>query len=288
MPSPLPQTGQVPPDPDALLSGSGGSRAGRSVTFKNLNEWKTMIVKGKESVQARDDEGNLEFWPDGNAKWVVVVTVATDERTPAIEDDDGVRYLWLKGSKDPAKKTLMSATIAAYEAAGAKSLEIGGELSMAWVGEGVKSSPTKNPPKFYEAKFVPAADVAMRSGGVASTGSGNGHAATQPAVSAAPGASTATPTAQNGNGASAPTEGLDWSKLGHLPAELRVKLVGIPGLTTEAVLLMHPAPEPAAPVFDGLRREDFPNVDDRQWAAIKEAVELKGASVAAMKAAFSV
>jgi hypothetical protein len=291
MSNPLPQNGQTPPDPDSLLSGGGGSRAGRTVAFKTLNEWKTFTIKGKETVQARDDEGDLEFWPDGNAKWVVVVTVATDERNPAIEDDDGVRYLWLKGSKDPSKKTLMSSTIVAYEAAGAKSLEVGGELSMAWVGEGVKSSPTRNPPKFYEAKFVPAADVVMRSGG------SNGQAAATPAVAPPAAAPASTPAAPgpvaNGNGNSTAADGLDWSRLGHLPAELRVKLIGIPGLTTDAVLGMYPAPEPApasngTAEFTGLRREDFPGVDERQWAAIKEAVEQKGASIEAMKAAFAV
>lgn len=292
MSNPLPQNaGQAPPDPDSLLSGGGGSRAGRTMTFKTLNEWKTMIIKSKETVQARDDEGNLEFWDDGNAKWVVVVTVATDDRNPAIEDDDGVRYLWLKGSKDPSKKTLMSSTIVAYEAAGAKSLEVGGELSMAWVGEGVKSSPTRNPPKFYEAKFVPAADVVMRSGG------SNGQAAAVPAATppaasvSTPAASVPAPAAPATNGAAA--DGLDWNRLGHLPAELRVKLIGIPGLTTDAVLGMYPAPEPmpasnGSPELGALRREDFPGVDERQWAAIKEAVEQKGASIEAMKAAFAV
>ena len=282
MSSPLPQSNQTPPDPDALLSGGGGMR-NRTVSFKTLNEWKTMIVKGKESVQARDDEGKLETWDNGDPKWVVVVTVQTDWRHPEIEDDDGIRYLWLKGSKDPSKKTLMSSTIAAYTAAGCSKLEIGGELSMAWVGEGIKSSPTRNPPKFYEAKFVPAADVAMRSGGSPAPAAQAAQAATAPAAAPAPAAS-------NGNGHAAPAGGLDWSKLGHLPADVRIQLASIPGLTTEAVLLMHPAPapEPAAPAFGGLNRDEFPGLSDLQWASIKEAVEQKGASVEAMKMAFAV
>jgi hypothetical protein len=277
-----PQSGQMPPDPDALLSGGGGMR-NRTVSFKTLNEWKTMIVEGKETVQARDDDGKLDTWDNGDPKWVVVVTVQTDQRHPDIEDDDGIRYLWLKGSKDPAKKTLMGATIQAYEAAGCSKLEIGGELSMAWVGEGTKPSPTKNPPKFYEARFVPAADVAMRSGG---SGGSNGHASAASTPAPAAQATSAPASAQNGNGGGA-ANGLDWSRLGHLDPQVKLQLVNMPGLDTDTVLAMYPAPANGGGLseFEGLRREDFANLDDLRWKGVVAAHE-KGVPVAKLKEMF--
>jgi hypothetical protein len=277
MSNPLPQSNEALPDPDELMAGSG-SRKGRSLSFLTVGTSHTMIVKEKRTEQKRDDNGDLEFWGDGGKKLQVVVTGQTDYRSPEIEDDDGIRYLYVDGSKAPASKSKMAAVIGAYEAAGCAKLEIGGELTITYVGDGPRPGGPKNPPKFYEARFVPAADVALRAGnlgGSGGSGGSNGHA----------------PAATNGNGAAA--GGLDWSQLGHLPADIRVKIATVPGLTTEAVLAMYPAPapEPASngtAEFSPLRREDFPGVDERQWAAIKEAVEQKGASVEAMKMAFAV
>lgn len=288
---------QAPSADDLMFGGNGPSRTGRTLSFRDIGASHTIVIKNKEAVQKRDDDGELEFWPDGNPKWQVVLTGQTDYRSPNIEDDDGIRYMYLDGSKLPGKKTKMSAAIEAVQAAGRENIEIGGRLTMTYIGDGQKApnaGPLKNAPKQYDAVYVPAADVAMSPSSPASSASAPSTApAAQQPTSTVPAASTQSASAQSGAGSNG---GIDWSKLSHVPPEVKVQLISVPGLTTEAVLAMHPAPAPAASngnggglsEFEQLRREDFPNITDLQWNGIKEAVEQKGVPVASMKAAFGV
>ncbi len=92
----------------------------------------------------------LKVWEDGSPQMQLVVTIATDLRDPADPDDDGSRRLYIKGQ-------LKQAVAAAVRKAGAKSLEIGGVLTVTYTGDGVPSRKGINPPKQYAAEYSPAA-----------------------------------------------------------------------------------------------------------------------------------
>ncbi|MDQ6773829.1 MAG: hypothetical protein M3024_12715, partial [Candidatus Dormibacteraeota bacterium] len=67
-------------------------------------------------------------------------------------DDDGRRALFVKGN-------MRDAVAAAVRAAGARGLEVEGELQVQYVGDGKPSKPGLAPPKLYEARYRrPAAD----------------------------------------------------------------------------------------------------------------------------------
>jgi hypothetical protein len=86
-------------------------------------------------------------WPDGKPRMQVEVKVKTSLRDSSIEDDDGVRRLFVKG------KILTNAVKDAVRATGAKGLEIGGVLTVTYIGD-APAEKGLNAPKLYEAEYV--------------------------------------------------------------------------------------------------------------------------------------
>lgn len=86
-------------------------------------------------------------WPDGKPRMQVEVKVKTSLRDSSIEDDDGVRRLFVKG------KILTNAVKDAVRATGAKGLEIGGVLTVTYTGD-APAEKGLNAPKLYEAEYV--------------------------------------------------------------------------------------------------------------------------------------
>lgn len=82
----------------------------------------------------------------------LVITLQTSEHDD--DEDDGVRRIFCKGSGRNSK-TSVGAVRAAVQAAGAKSLEVGGRLQMAYTGDGVAKTPGFNAPKEYQARYTP-------------------------------------------------------------------------------------------------------------------------------------
>lgn len=180
---------QTPPSVEDLLFGGGPSRKGRSLGFRNLGESHTITVTGKEVRQKLDDDGQPDTWADGNPKWQIVLTGGTDYRSADIEDDDGVRYLYIEGSLKRSSRSKMSAFAAALEAAGIESVELGGKLTMTYVSDGDRpTDPRKSAPKQFEAKFVRPVEIATQAAIQGGNGAAqNGHA-TAPVMSTATGA----------------------------------------------------------------------------------------------------
>ena len=83
---------------------------------------------------------------------VLVVQLQTAERDDV--EDDGLRNLYVRGSRDPASQSLHAAVAIAVQAAGVKGLEVGGTLTVRYVGDGVARTRGFNPPKKYIAKYV--------------------------------------------------------------------------------------------------------------------------------------
>lgn len=108
------------------------------------------VVRGKvlhhEKRQARDMDNNLKFWEDGNPIFEVVVTLQTEDRDPTLEDDDGIRRLFVRG------QMLKAVRDALVKASWRDSL-VGGDLAVKYKGDGVPSRNGFSPPKLYVAQF---------------------------------------------------------------------------------------------------------------------------------------
>lgn len=96
-----------------------------------------------------DDKTKVVRWPDGRIKYAHLATLATDQRDPAVDGDDGQRTVWVSG------KYLEKAVKDAVYASGARQWEIGGWLSVTFAGYGKPSKPGARAPRLYEAVYRP-------------------------------------------------------------------------------------------------------------------------------------
>lgn len=89
----------------------------------------------------------LDYWPSGDPKMQVIVTIATDLRDPADPEDDGRRRLHIPPRMMPPVRE-------AIQRSGAKGLAIGGRIAVCWIsgtGQG------QGNPKVYAAEYAPPA-----------------------------------------------------------------------------------------------------------------------------------
>lgn len=108
------------------------------------------IVEIGDQVQQKDvTDGSPAFWPDGNPKMMLPVTVATELRDPSIPDDDGHRTFWVSGN---LKKAIGSA----LRQAGAK-LALGGVLQVTFTGYGEAKNKGYNAPREWAVAYTPPA-----------------------------------------------------------------------------------------------------------------------------------
>lgn len=127
-----------------VLFGSGAP----SFKFENFGDTAHgEIVKLSANQQTDFKTNEPKFWPNGDKMMQVIVTLATTDRDPTILDDEGKRRVFIKG------KNLTDGTRNAVRSAGAKGLEIGGTLTVTYVGDGPKER-GMNPPKVYEVSYV--------------------------------------------------------------------------------------------------------------------------------------
>jgi hypothetical protein len=78
----------------------------------------------------------------------LVVALQTAEKAEA--DDDGIRKVYVKGSKDPASKSLHAAVAQAAKTG----LDIGGTLTVTYTGDGEPSRRGYTAPKQYTASYA--------------------------------------------------------------------------------------------------------------------------------------
>ena len=137
---------------DSFLLGSSSP----SAKFPTIGTTITgTIVEPPVVVDQRDFDGNIQTWDDGSAKKQLVITIATDLRDPEIEDDKGIRKVYVSGSKKPESKSLTAAIGGAVREAKANGLEVGGTLTVQYIGDGTPSKRGFNAPKQYAATYVP-------------------------------------------------------------------------------------------------------------------------------------
>jgi hypothetical protein len=132
-------------DANSVLFGGGGAPAHAWHSIGDVCEGEIVAL---DTTQQRDirDKSKLVLWPDGTPKMVALVTLKTAQRNPEIEDDDGERTLWVSG------KYLTAAVREAVKAGGARLLDIGGYLSVVYVGDG-EAQVGFNAPRLFTATY---------------------------------------------------------------------------------------------------------------------------------------
>jgi hypothetical protein len=135
------------------------------------------ITEAPEVRQQTDiQSGEPVFWPSGDPKMQLIVTLQTTLRDDA--DDDGKRRIYVKG------KSLTEAVREAVKKTGARGLETGGTLTVTYTGDGQATQRGFNPPKLYTATYA-RPDTTAQSGeflGVQATPAQPAPAATQAAA----------------------------------------------------------------------------------------------------------
>lgn len=138
---------------DILMGGGGaptlkldqlGVEVGGSIVTKPIARQETEFGTNKPKT-----------FPSGDPIMGILVDVQTSLRDASIEDDSGVRRLYVEG------KRLKEAVRDAVRNSGAPGLEVGGQLYVAWTGTGTPASAGVSGPKLYQARYIPAATAVL-------------------------------------------------------------------------------------------------------------------------------
>lgn len=128
---------------------------GNAFPFDNIGDSVTGKILDLEEVQQTDMEtGEPLTWPNGKPKMMFRLTLQTDLRED--DADDGVRTIYLRGSrKSSSKSSLAAALDAVKRATGSTQMQTGATYTHTYIGDGVPTRRGYNPPKLYEAVYVP-------------------------------------------------------------------------------------------------------------------------------------
>lgn len=134
-------------------------RASHSWKFTNPGDTHTgTITEVSDARQATAYGSNeLAYWDKERTrpKMQVAVTLDTAERDPQDVNDTGKRTLWVV--EDGRSGSILSAIRQAVHQAGAGTIDIGGQLTVAFSGFDPNSKNPANPRKIYAASYVPPA-----------------------------------------------------------------------------------------------------------------------------------
>ena len=134
---------------DGFLLGGGG----KSASFDNIGDRITgTIISAEVKDQTDIGTGKPLTWDNGEVKKQLVVKLQTSLTDDG--DDDGVRAIYVKGSKKAGSRSLHDAVASAVRQAGAKSLEVGGTLTV--THDGTEPSATRgfSDRKLYSATYA--------------------------------------------------------------------------------------------------------------------------------------
>jgi hypothetical protein len=138
-------------DANDFLMGGGVS----SAKFPTVGTTVTGVICRPPEVQQQTDitTGAPKFWDDGKPRQQLQVQLQTEERDPEVDNDDGIRAVYVKAQMQKAVRE-------AVKRSGAKGLEIGGTLTVTYIGDGVPTQRGMSAPKQYSAVYVPASAAA--------------------------------------------------------------------------------------------------------------------------------
>lgn len=134
-------------------------RASHSWKFTNPGDTHTGTITEVSDARQASEFGSNEpaFWDREKTrpKMQVAVTLDTAERDPQDANDTGKRTLWVV--EDGRSGSILSAIRQAVHQAGAGTIDIGGQLTVAFSGFDPNSKNPANPRKIYAASYVPPA-----------------------------------------------------------------------------------------------------------------------------------
>jgi hypothetical protein len=132
-------------DPNAWLLGGTVP----SAKFEARGDTITGVISEAPELRQQTDFDTQQpkFWDDGKPMMQLVVTLSTDQRDPGNPDDDGTRRVYVKGK-------LQQAVAGAIRKAGAKGLEVGGTLTVSYVGDDEPKRRGMSGAKLYTADYV--------------------------------------------------------------------------------------------------------------------------------------
>lgn len=119
-----------------LLAGGGPKLP--TLKFETVGQSHGGIVTNVKKLEDRDPSGVLKTWPNGDPKFVYVLSLK--------HDTEGDVNIWARG-------VMINAIREAASKAGVTEL-IGTKLTIRYKGDGEKKSAGFNAPKLYEAKIV--------------------------------------------------------------------------------------------------------------------------------------
>ena len=134
-------------------------RASHSWKFTNPGDTHTGTITEVSDARQATEFGSNEpaYWDREKTrpKMQVAVTLDTTERDPQDANDTGKRTLWVV--EDGRSGSILSAIRQAVHQAGAGTIDIGGQLTVAFSGFDPNSKNPANPRKVYSASYVPPA-----------------------------------------------------------------------------------------------------------------------------------
>lgn len=199
-------------DPNAILMGGGVPPAkfnSPGVTYGGRITTPPQAYQEREYVKGAPGTGKLKTFDSGDPIMGLTVDIQTTLRDPSIEDDDGMRRIYISGKR--MKTTVRDAV----RAAGAPGLEVGGELTITYTHSEVPTDPQSA--KHYTATYVPAASATL----MGETPAGAAPPVTTPAAAPTP---TPTPAAAL-TSASGVDQNALLAALGNLPPEAQAALL---------------------------------------------------------------
>jgi len=130
---------------------------GESFPFDNIGDEVEGFVQEMIERQGTDMQtGKLDWWDEEHTrpKMLTILVLQTALRTTP--NDDGMRSITLSGSKKPETRSRMAAAVGAVKAAtGGTQMEPNAWFKMKYIGDGPKTKPGFNAPKYYEAWYRP-------------------------------------------------------------------------------------------------------------------------------------
>lgn len=134
-------------------------RASHSWKFTNPGDTHTGTITEVSDARQATEFGSNEpaYWDREKTrpKMQVAVTLDTAERDPQDANDTGKRTLWVV--EDGRSGSILSAIRQAVHQVGAGTIDIGGQLTVAFSGFDPNSKNPANPRKIYAASYVPPA-----------------------------------------------------------------------------------------------------------------------------------
>jgi hypothetical protein len=121
---------------------------GAAASFTRLGDTVSGIIDGPYTERQATEFGSskLKFYSDGRPWMMACVPLRTNERDPGNPRDDGLRTLYVD------KISMRDAIVQAFKAVGASDIEVGGTLTVQYVGD--EPSDKGNPSKVFTASYA--------------------------------------------------------------------------------------------------------------------------------------